>query len=499
MASLYLGIDLGSSSVKVSIVDLNTSRALAQATEPPDEMLITAPVPGWAEQDPIVWWRHTVVAIKTACKQLQQAGRASSEIQAIGIAYQMHGLVALDATGSPIRPSIIWCDSRAVAVGNAASAGLGANYLAAHTLNPIGNFTAAKWGWVVAEEAHNRARIAHIMLPGDYLAFRLTGERTTTAGGLSEGIMWDFALRDVARPVLNSLQLSESAIPPLVPMMGVQGTVTREAASETGLPVGIPITYRAGDQPNNAFSLGVWSPGEVATTAGTSGVMYAVADNRPYDEAGRVNTFLHVTDTPDNPRQGVLLCVNGTGSAYQYLRRLLSWRRSTPLTYPELNAMGDQAPIGADGLRIYPFGNGAERMLGNANPGARWVGLDFNRHEPAHLVRATLEGIAFALTEGLRVFDALDIPTHCMRAGEANLFLNPTFREMLASLVGTEIELYDTDGAAGAARGAAIGVDHANPQTAFGALSCSRRIAPRPADGAPLQEAYAAWRENLSL
>ena len=312
MASLYLGIDLGSSSVKVSIVDLSTSRAIAQATEPPDEMLISAPMPGWAEQDPSLWWQHTVHAIKAACKQLPSVGRAPSEIQAIGIAYQMHGLVTLDAQGSPIRPSIIWCDSRAVEIGNAASAGLGATYLASHTLNPIGNFTAAKWGWVVAEEARYRDRIAHIMLPGDYLAFRLTGERTTTAGGLSEGIMWDFALRDVARPVLNSLALSESAIPPLVPMMGVQGTVTREAALETGLPSGIPITYRAGDQPNNAFSLGVWSPGEVATTAGTSGVMYAVTDSRPYDEAGRVNTFLHVTDTPDTPRQGVLLCVNGT-------------------------------------------------------------------------------------------------------------------------------------------------------------------------------------------
>ena len=405
--------------------------------------------------------------VRSAGALRAKARRRWPDVRAIGISYQMHGLVAVDAAGSPVRPAIIWCDSRAVATGEAAFEALGRGACLRRLLNSPGNFTASKLAWVKTNEPEVFARIHTVMLPGDYVAFRMTGEIRTTVPGLSEAILWDFEREEAASFVLEHFGIPRAMIPETVPTFAPQGALTAAAASELGLAAGVPVAYRAGDQPNNAFSLNVLSPGEIAATAGTSGVVYGVAGRASFDEASRVNSFAHVTHAPGRPRLGVLLCVNGTGILYRWLRGVLGGTAG----YDELNALAAQAPPGSDGLRVFPFGNGAERTLRNAAPGASVRGLDFNRHGRPHLLRAAQEGIVFALQYGLGIMRGMGIVPATVRAGQANLFLSPLFASTFATVTGCRVELYATDGAQGAARGAGVGAGvYAGPAEAFAGL-----------------------------
>jgi xylulokinase len=484
-----LGIDLGSSAVKASLVDAASGRIVSAAQSPQTEMPISAPRPGWAEQDPALWWEHAVLAIRAAC-----AGHETAKISAIGISYQMHGLVTLDADMKPVRPAIIWCDSRAVDIGIRAFCEVGKDHCLSHLLNSPGNFTASKLRWVQENEPKAYARIHKIMLPGDYIALRLTGEAQTTVSGLSEGTLWDFSSNEPARFLLEHWGIDPSVLPDLTPTFGVQAGVLPSVAAELGIPAGVPVAYRAGDQPNNAFSLNVLNPGEIAATGGTSGVVYGVTDRLTYDPQARVNSFAHVNHSVDAPRLGVLLCINGTGILYAWLRRMLG----ADLSYPELNALAAAVPAGSAGLTVLPFGNGAERMLGNRNLGSQWLGLDFLQHQSGHLVRAAQEGIAFSFNHGIAGMRATGLAPAKIRAGDANLFKSAIFRETLASTVGVSIELVDTDGAAGAARGAGLGAEiFHSTREAFSGLNVLETIDPNPAMIGPCREAAARWEAAL--
>jgi xylulokinase len=441
-----LGIDLGSSSIKASLVDAGSGTSVASAQSPKEEMAMKALKPGWAEQEPDLWWEHARNAIH-AC--LKSAKINSADIQAIGISYQMHGLVCVDKDQKVLRPSIIWCDSRAVPYGQDAFEKLGADYSLGNLLNSPGNFTAAKLKWVKENEPDIFAKIDKIMLPGDYLAMRLTGEIVTTASGLSEGIFWDFKEGKVSSKLLDLFGFSKSVIPSIAPTFARQGTLTKEAAADLGLAAGTPIGYRAGDQPNNAFSLNVVNAGETAATAGTSGVIYSVTEKNAYDPKSRVNTFLHVNEGTN----GVLLCVNGTGILNSWLRRI-----SGGVDYDTMNKRAAGTPVGADGLIILPFGNGAERILENKDIGSSVEGLNFNIHTQSHLFRAAQEGIVFSLKYGFDILKNMGVATHVIRAGKANMFLSPLFREAFVNTIGAQLELYDTDGAKGAAIGAGKGI-----------------------------------------
>lgn len=441
-----LGIDLGSSSIKASIVDADTGATVAAAQSPKEEMAMKALKPGWAEQEPDLWWEHARNAIQSVLKtsKINSAG-----IQAIGISYQMHGLVCIDKNKKVLRPSIIWCDSRAVPYGQAAFEKLGADYSLGNLLNSPGNFTASKLKWVKENEPDIFSKIDKIMLPGDYLAMRLTGDIVTTASGLSEGILWDFKEGKISSKLMDYYGFAASVIPSIVPTFSVQGKVTKEAASELGLTAGTPVSYRAGDQPNNAFSLNVINPGETAATAGTSGVIYSVTEKNAYDPKSRVNTFLHVKEGT----KGVLLCVNGTGILNSWLRKQFAG-----VPYDKMNALASEVAIGADGLSILPFGNGAERILENKDIGSSFEGLSFNIHSQSHLFRAAQEGIVFALKYGFDILKNMGVATHVIRAGKANMFLSPLFREAFVNTIGAQLELYDTDGSKGAAVGAGLGI-----------------------------------------
>ena len=484
-----LGFDIGSSSVKAALVSTPTRQTVAVANWPKQELPILAEQTGWAEQAPEQWWK---CCQKTVQELLLQTGISPNQIEGIGIAYQMHGLVLVNQHLQPVRPSIIWCDSRAVNQGESAFLSLGKEYCMHHFLNSPGNFTAAKLKWVLENEPDTIRQIAHFMLPGDYIALKMTGVATTTLSGLSEGILWDFLSNQPAYQLLEHLQIPANWIPEIVPTFGHHGTLTSEAAQFLGLPVGTPVTYRAGDQPNNALALNVLQPGEIAATGGTSGVIYGITDQLTGDPQNRVNSFAHVNHSAEKPRIGILLCINGAGSQYRWLRQTMA---SSNLSYLEMEIEAQSVPPGAEGLLISPYGNGAERMLRNQNPGAQIRGIDFNRHKNAHLYRAALEGIAFAFVKGTQVLQELGLNLTRIRAGNDNLFQSTIFTETIAQLTGSQIELYPTTGAVGAALGAGVGLGHwATPEEGLIAVPPARIISPAPAAPTLLQ-AFDAWSQ----
>ena len=490
---LLLGYDIGTSSVKASLVDAQTGQTVASAQYPDSEASIIAKQPGWAEQEPEMWWDELKQA---TARVATKAGGSLADVKAIGISYQMHGLVCVDKEGKPLRPSIIWCDGRAVPYGNKAFDAIGGEKCLQHLLNSPGNFTAAKLAWVKENEPDVFAKIDKIMLPGDYIAMRLSGgDKKTTVSGLSEGMFWDFKNNEVSKDVMNYFGFSENLIAEIVPTFSVQSTVCQAIADELGIPVGTPISYRGGDQPNNALSLNVMKPGEIAATGGTSGVVYGVLGEVNYDKLSRVNTFAHVNHGEGGAtRLGVLLCINGTGILNAWMRRTVA---PEGMSYPEMNDLAETAPIGADGLTVIPFGNGAERVLQNENVGASIHGINFNIHKKAFLIRAAHEGIAFSFAYGMQIMKDMGMEISTIKAGHANMFLSPLFCRTLASVTGATIELYETDGSVGAAYGAGIGAGiYKDSDEAFKTLNHMATIKPE-ADCAPYRAAYDLWVKRL--
>ena len=492
MSNRYLlGFDVGSSSVKASLVNADTGKCVATAFYPEKEAPIMAVKAGWAEQDPQMWWDNAKLSLKKIMADAQVKGE---DIKAIGISYQMHGLVCVDKNLQALRPSIIWCDSRAVPYGEKAFRDLGAEQCLGHLLNSPGNFTAAKLAWVKENEPDIYEKIYKVMLPGDYIAMRLSGVANTTVSGLSEGMLWDFKNNRVADFLTKYYGFDESIISDIVPTFSIQSEVSAEAAAETGLEAGTPITYRAGDQPNNALSLNVFNPGEIASTAGTSGVVYGVLGNVNYDKKSRVNTFAHVNHTEEQTRLGVLLCINGTGILNAWVHRNI-----TPeVGYAEMNDLAATVPIGSEGVTVIPFGNGAERVLENKEIGCSFNGVNFNKHSRAHLVRAAQEGIVFSFCYGMEIMQQMGMDIHKIHAGKANMFLSPLFRDTLAGVSGATIELYDTGGSVGAAKGAGIGAGiYKDNNEAFASLDKLQVIEPDEAHRAEYLAAYARWKDIL--
>lgn len=484
-----LGLDIGSSSIKAGLVNTADGKHLITVQSPKEEMSIYAPKPGMAEQHPEEWWEHVIHTLQI----IREEGYSLDQIEAIGIAYQMHGLVLVDQDQQVLRPAIIWCDSRAGSQGEIIHKNVGDAFCKTHVLNHPGNFTASKLAWVKEHEPNLFSRVHAFMLPGDYIAMKLTGTIRTTLTGLSEGILWDFKEDTPAFPILRQLDIPNDLMPQLVPVFGEQGTVSGEAARVTGLAPGTRVSYRAGDQPNNALSLQVVHPGEMAATAGTSGVIYGILDQVQTDPLSRVNVFAHVNHLLPDTRLGVLLCVNGTGILYAWLRRVLG----SP-TYQEMNQLAEEVEPGAGGLRIFPFGNGVERIHQNAPYHAHIQQIDFNRHQTGHILRAAQEGIIFALNYGFEAMREMGVRTEVVKAGKSNLFQSDLFTRIFASVTGTTVELCNTDGAAGAARGAGIGSGIFEPaDRAFQTLEVIERIEPDPKNNTIYKEIYETWKLEM--
>lgn len=486
-----LGYDIGSSSVKAALVDASTGACVASDFFPKSEAPIKALRPGWAEQNPESWWNYLSEATASV---LSASGVDSSDIKAIGISYQMHGLVLLDKERKVLRDAIIWCDSRGVPFGEKAFEDLGSEHTLSRLLNSPGNFTAAKLQWVKQNEPEIFEKTDKIMLPGDYIAMRLTGEVCTTPSGLSEMMLWDFQTNAPARFLMDYFGYSESIIPEIKATFCEQGRLTPEVAAELGLAAGTPVTYRAGDQPNNALSLNVFNPGEVASTAGTSGVVYGINGTVDYDPRSRVNNFAHVNHSADQTRIGVMTCISGTGILNSWCKRNIA---PDGISYAAMNDLAAQAPVGSDGVTVLPFGNGAERVLGNRQTGCSFHGINFNIHNRSHMLRAAQEGIVFSFMYGMEVMESIGMKINRIHAGHANMFLSPIFRDTLAGVSGAIIDLYDTDGAVGAAKGAGIGAGIYRDNTeAFASLVKLDEIHPA-SDRTPYIDAYARWKKCL--
>ncbi|MDT8301209.1 MAG: FGGY family carbohydrate kinase [Sedimentisphaerales bacterium] len=490
--ALLLGYDVGSSSIKATLMDSQTGKVLASATSPDKELEIIAKESGWAEQHPSTWWEH----VKEATRQIASEIRNLEDVEAVGVSYQMHGLVCVDKNQEVLRSSIIWCDSRAVQIGEQAAKDIGAKKCLKSLFNLPGNFTASKLKWVKENEPEVYSKIHKVMLPGDYIAMKMTGEIKTTPSGLSEGIMWDFDKDGLAEFILENYGISADLTAPTVPTFSIQGELVNSAAYELGLKAGTKVSYRAGDQPNNALSLGVLQPGEIAVTAGTSGVVYGISDKKNYDQKSRVNIFVHVNHSKDKPRYGVLLCLNGTGILNSWLKH--NFVGGEGLDYEQMNELAAGVAVGSDGLMILPYGNGAERTLENAELGASVHGWNFNIHKKAHFLRAAQEGIVFALNYGLGIMRDMGTELETVKAGHANMFLSPLFAEAFATITGATVELYNTDGSQGAARGAGIGAGiYKGAEDAFVGLKPVKAIEPNKKLASAYQNAYARWEDVL--
>ncbi|MGQ0740012.1 MAG: xylulokinase [Bacteroidota bacterium] len=486
---LLLGIDIGTSSVKVAVVDAGTRQCICSAQYPETETGIISPHPGWAEQSPDQWWEDA----KQAILKCNAAGCYNpKDIAAIGIAYQMHGLVLVDKNQHVLRNSIIWCDSRAVETGNRACADLGEEFCFSHLLNSPGNFTASKLAWVKENEPDIYRRIFKAMLPGDFIAMKMTGEISTTVSALSEGVFWDFKENTISSELLSYFGFDRSVLPAVHDLFSPHGLLKEPVASRLSLTAGIPVSYKAGDQPNNALSLNVLRPGEVAATAGTSGVVYAVSNELIYDNQSRVNSFAHVNHGAGSISTGVLLCINGCGITNRWIKNIAGG----PMDYQQMNAAAATINPGSDGLQVIPFGNGAERMLNNKVPGAGIFNLDYNIHSVAHLFRAVQEGIAFAFRYGTDIMKENNIYPLVVRAGRANMFLSEVFTSAFVNSTGIPVELHDCDGSAGAALGAGIGAEIFKTTTeAFAKRKPLKTVEPK--DEKRYGDLYVSWKETL--
>ena len=486
----YIGYDIGSSSVKVALVEAATGKKVIVLNEPQNEMEILSLQPDWAEQDPEMWWQYICTATKRAIKE---ANIEASKIQGIGISYQMHGLVIVDKNGNSLRNAIIWCDSRAVEIGNKAYAEIGQEKCSEHLLNSPGNFTASKLKWVKENEPEIYNQVYKYMLPGDYIAYKLTGDITTTKNGLSEGMLWDYKENKVANWLLDYYGIDQSLTPNIVENFTNQGVLNEKASKESGLPVGIPVVYRAGDQPNNALALNVLNAGEVAATGGTSGVFYAVSEISS-GKSTRVNNFVHVNYEEKTPRIGKLLNINGAGIQYRWLKNNMGNE-----TYESMNQKASEIEVGSDGVVVIPFGNGAERMFNNKNIGTHFLNLNLNIHNNAHLFRASLEGIAFSFVYGMECLKDDNAKINVIRAGNDNLFRSEIFSNTVATLIGHEIEIYNTTGAVGAAR--AVGLTDGDFEKFGSGITTNDHVMTflPLKNAAPYEKAYQKWKQELEL
>lgn len=484
-----LGYDVGSSSIKASLIDAQTGKLINSAKSPDKEMEIISIKSGWAEQHPYIWWKNIIIA---TAKIRKKNARQLKDVRAIGISYQMHGLVLVDKNKNVLRPSIIWCDSRAVSIGEKTVKKIGPKKCLEHLLNFPGNFTASKLRWVIENEPENYKQTYKFMLPGEYIAMKMTDKIFTTIPGLSEEILWDYRNKCISKDVLNAMDISEKLIPEIEPTFGIHGELTKKAADELGLPSGIKISYIAGDQPNNAFSLNVLNPGEVAATAGTSGVIFAIIDENLYDTLCRVNTFAHVNYTKNNVRNGVMVCINGTGILYSWLKHNIY----NGIDYNNMNFLSSKVNPGSDGLFVLPYGNGAERTLQNKNIGAVFYNLNFNKHKKQHLFRAAQEGIVFAMNYGFEVMKNMGVKIKKIRTGYANMFLSPVFRQIFVNTCNVPLELFSSDGSQGAARAAGAGV-YKSFKNAFVGLKKIKTERPQKNMVNIYKEVYNKWKNIL--
>jgi xylulokinase len=483
-----LGIDVGTGGTRALILD-RQGRLLASATE--EHAPFASPQIGWAEQHPEDWWRAGSMAVK---KALATAKLKGEDIACVGFSGQMHGAVMLDEHDVAVRPALIWCDVRTEKQGRGLTEKIGADRLIQLTCNPaLPNFTLTKFLWVRENEPENWRRVRSVMLPKDYVRFRLTGERATDMADASGTLLLDVAHRRWSREVLQAAEIDDRLLPSLHESPDVCGKVSGEGGAASGLKPGTPVVAGAGDQAAGATGMGIVAPGAVSATIGTSGVVFAATDRPALDAKGRLHTFCHAIPG----RWHVMGVTQAAGQSLRWFRdRFGAGAEDGRDPYDRLTAEAEKVSPGADGLLWTPYLMGERTPHLDPVARAALVGLTAS-HTRGHIVRAILEGVAFSLRDTFTIFQEMHVPVRSIRLGGGGA-RSPLWRQIQADVYGHEVEIVEAE--EGAAYGAAIlaGVGAKIWRSVDAACSSvvhvAQRIAPHPASTAVLEQSYAAYR-----
>jgi len=464
-------------------------RVISSATE--DHQPFVSPQIGWAEQHPEDWWRAACIAVR---KSLAAANLGGEEIACVGFSGQMHGAVLLDERGSVIRPALIWCDVRTEKQCRDLTAKIGQEKLIQLTCNPaLANFTLTKLLWVRENEPENWKRVRSVMLPKDYVRFRLTGERATDMADASGTLLLDVANRSWSNEMLRAAEIDERVLPALHESPAVCAKISAIGSSEARLSVGTPVVAGAGDQAAGATGMGIVGAGTVSATIGTSGVVFAATDRPALDPHGRVHTFCHAIPG----RWHVMGVTQAAGLSLRWFRDTFTVdSNGARASYDQLTAKAAKIPPGSDGLLWTPYLMGERTPHLDSNARGALVGLTAS-HTRAHVVRAILEGVAFSLRDTFTLFHEMKVPVKNIRLGGGGA-RSQLWRQIQADVFGRSVEIVEAEeGAAyGAALLAAVGagvwpsVDAACAAT----IRVASRVDPQPEAVATLNASYAAFR-----
>jgi xylulokinase len=490
----YLGIDVGTGGTRALLIDEQGSVVASASAEHEN---FASPRPGWAEQDPRDWWRACGEAVR---KALASSGVGAADIRCVGFSGQMHGAVLLDAADEVVRPALIWCDQRSAAQCQELEEMFGRDTLIRLTCNPpLTNFTLTKFLWVRETEPDKWARVAHVMLPKDYVRFRLTGERAIDVADASGTLLLDVAHRRWSAEVLSKTGIKESTLPALFESPDVCGKISAAGAEATGLRAGTPVVAGAGDQAAGAVGMGIARAGAVSATIGTSGVVFASTDRPAMDPQGRLHTFCHAIPG----RWHVMGVTQAAGLSLRWYRD--NFGAASPAVqkkdgrdpYDVLAQEAAAAPAGSEGAFWVPYLMGERTPHLDPNARAALVGLTAS-HTRAHVIRAIMEGVAYSLQDTFTIFGEMKIPVASIRLGGGGA-RSPLWRQIQADVYGHEVEIVAAE--EGAAYGAAIlaGVGAGGwpnvEQACDAVVRVAKRVAPSPKDSAVMQTAYPTYRQ----
>jgi xylulokinase len=487
--SAFLGLDVGTSGVKAILV-APSGEVVGSATSP---LTLQTPHPGWAEQDPEAWWRATLDAIAGV-----RAKRPDTLVASVGISGQMHSSVFLDRTGTVIRPALLWCDGRTTAECEEITRRVGGEArLRELASNPaLEGFTLPKVLWLRRHEPDAFARLATVLLPKDYIRYRLTGALATEPSDASATLMYDTAHLRWSEEIMRAVELPMSLLPDVGPSAGVLGRVSEAAARTTGLAAGTPVVGGGADNACGAAGVGVVAPGEVVTSWGTSGTVLAPTATPVVDPRLRAHTFCHVL--PDLWYvMGVVLTAGGAFAWYQeQLARELAGVADAPA---RLDAEAASVPRGADGVTFLPYLQGERTPHRDAAARGALLGLSL-AHTRAHLTRAVLEGICFALRDSLTILQEIGLaPAHRLLTGGGAR--SPLLRRLQSEIFGLPVTTVNREEgpAYGAALLAAVGAGaYADVRAAVQAtLSRAPLEAPQPSAHEEYAQPYARFRESF--
>jgi xylulokinase len=438
---LLLGIDVGTGGSRAVVIN-ETGRIVASATV--EHEPFASPQTGWAEQDPDDWWRASVAAIREV---VSRDNVSPEEIAAVGLSGQMHGSVLLNDRDEIVRPALIWCDQRSDKQCEQLTQQIGAEQLIKLTCNPaLTGFTLPKMLWVRDNEPETWQQVRSVLLPKDYVRFRLTGDKATDVADASGTLLLNVAERKWSHEMLAASEIDASLLPTVFESPEITGTISTSAAELTGLRAGTPVVAGAGDQAGGAVGIGIVQPGAVSATIGTSGVVFAATNSPALDPKGRVHTFCHAIPG----RWHVMGVTQGAGLSMRWFRDQFGAGMGEGDPYDRMTEEAAQVESGSNGLLWAPYLMGERTPHLDPHARAALVGLTAS-HTRAHVIRAIMEGVAFSLRDSFEIFNEMQVPVETIRLGGGGA-RSALWRQIQADIYGRAVATVEAE------EGAAYGV-----------------------------------------